>query len=174
MNFIDWISGTCLCILTACILFFMRFFRIWIRDIRDVASRLDGIEKELQNRDRLEYVMDKPVEENEVFTISPSPPPVMDGKPTNIDLIRYHIKLYYPTLIEEITNFSSEKLTQTDELLCMMIKLGYNNKEVASVLSITTSSVLTARYRLKRKLQLPEGRQLDSWIAQIGTMLIKP
>ena len=50
----------------------------------------------------------------------------------------------------------------------MMIKLKYPNKEIASILSITTNSVITARYRLKRKLGLPQDQQLDTWIQSIG------
>lgn len=171
MEYFDLISNICLCALTICIFFFIRFIRVWQIDIRAVSSRLDSIEKELHHHRTSENAIKEEPEEEKISSVSP--PLFMEDKPTGIDLIRYYIQLYHPTLLEEISNFSPEKLTQTDELLCMMIKLGYNNKEVASILSITTNSVLTARYRLKRKLQLPEGRQLDSWISHMGNPLMK-
>ena len=50
----------------------------------------------------------------------------------------------------------------------LYLKLIYPNKEIASILSITTNSVITARYRLKRKLGLTQDQQLDTWIQSIG------
>lgn len=133
--------------------------------MRSISKRLNNIENELQH-----HFASCPVSQQTIHFPALSPIVINDERPTNIDLIRYHIQLYHPTLLEEISAHTPEKLTPTDELLCMMIKLEYNNKEVASILSITTSSVLTARYRLKKKLHLPNSMQLDSWVALAGNL----
>jgi len=44
----------------------------------------------------------------------------------------------------------------------MLIVLKQNNEEISRTLGITRSSVLKNRYRLRTKLGLPEGCDLDS------------
>ena len=102
---------------------------------------------------------------------NPELPLLPKNKPGSMKLIRRHFQLYYPQLMEAILQQASEKLTSSDELLCMMIKLEYTNKEIGSILSITPSSVITARYRLKRKLGLTQDQQLDLWIQELKTTI---
>lgn len=164
MDLSNSILDLCLLILVACVGAFIRYVYTWQRDMHSVSKRLNSIENELQH-----HFESCPISNRQAKNASAPPLPVInEEKPTNIELIRYHIQLYYPSLLEEISTYALEKLTPTDELLCMMIKLEYNNKEIASILSITNSSVLTARYRLKKKLQLPPDAQLDFWISLTG------
>lgn len=158
MDYVEMLFGVSLFLVIVTLLALIRYGRHWRTDIFHVSSRLQQIEEELDNRAetcplRLQIIAGQ--------SFSPS---VTEEKPTDIEQIRRYVRLHFPTLIEEITTYSSEKLSSSEELLCMMIKLGYTNKEISSILSITNSSVITARYRLKRKLDLPPGRQLDSWI----------
>ena len=62
------------------------------------------------------------------------------------------------------TDFSGNRTTKesTEELFCMLIVLKQNNEEISRTLGITRSSVLKNRYRLRTKLGLPEGCDLDS------------
>ena len=61
------------------------------------------------------------------------------------------------------------RITHAEELLCMLIILKQTNEEIARTLGISRSSVLQNRYRLKAKLQLPEGGELDLEINRIAT-----
>lgn len=61
------------------------------------------------------------------------------------------------------------RITHAEELLCMLIILKQTNEEISRTLGISRSSVLQNRYRLKAKLQLPEGIELDSEIIHIAT-----
>lgn len=133
----------------------------WRTDIRHVSSRLHRIEDELANRS-----LTCPMRLH-IISGQGSGSPLLEKKPEEIEQIRRYVHLHFPGFMEEISAHASEKLSSAEELLCMMIKMEYTNKEISSILSITNSSVITARYRLKRKLLLPPGRQLDSWIIGI-------
>ena len=58
-------------------------------------------------------------------------------------------------------------ITPVEELLCMLIKMNLNSREIADRMSISPGSLHTTRYRFKRKLPLPEGVTMDDWIRQI-------
>lgn len=60
-------------------------------------------------------------------------------------------------------------ITPTEELLCMYVDMGLNNKEIAEQMSISQGSLHTFRYRVKRKLPLSEGEQMDDWIRKLNT-----
>ena len=59
-------------------------------------------------------------------------------------------------------------LTRGEERLCVLIRARKRNREIARLLGIDESSLYTLRYRLKRKLPLPEGAALDDWILGLG------
>lgn len=56
-------------------------------------------------------------------------------------------------------------LTQTDLKLCALISLNLNMKEMAELLGISPESVKTARYRLRRKLNLATEDNLADFMA---------
>lgn len=59
-------------------------------------------------------------------------------------------------------------ITGSEEKLCILIRAKKRNKEIAQILHIDENTVYTQRYRIKRKLPLPEGVTMDEWIRQIG------
>lgn len=56
------------------------------------------------------------------------------------------------------------KLTETDRRICALIKLNVTTQEMANMLNITTESVNKARYRLRKKLDLPKETDLNVFI----------
>ncbi len=54
-----------------------------------------------------------------------------------------------------------------DLRLCAYLKLGTDNKEIAKLLNITSASVSTAMYRLKKKLGLSEETDLRAFILKL-------
>ncbi len=67
---------------------------------------------------------------------------------------------FFNTLKEQFPS-----LTTYDVRLAALIKLNLNNLEIATVLNISSGSVKTARYRLKKKLKLSQSDDLDRFIA---------
>lgn len=158
------IIGGGLVILFVSVALLMRYALIWRGEIRKTQTRLMQIEEEMQRHPKICPV--KQQMEDQVIHR-----PILSDKSSqnNTEMIQHYIHIYYPQFMEALANHASDKLTSSDELLCMMIKLEYTNKEIASILSITTNSVITARYRLKKKLALAANQTIDDWIQAIGT-----
>lgn len=55
-------------------------------------------------------------------------------------------------------------LTSNDELVCMLILLRFNTDEIAMSLGIARQSVISIRHRIRKKLRLEKGEDLDSVI----------
>lgn len=55
-------------------------------------------------------------------------------------------------------------LTPTDLKLCALLRLNYSSKEIANMLNLTIRGAEAARYRLRKKLNLPEEVNLVSFM----------
>jgi len=58
-------------------------------------------------------------------------------------------------------------LTENDLRLCAYIRIGMRIKQIAQMLSVSSESVKTNRYRLRKKLDLPEKLTLDEFIFKL-------
>lgn len=61
----------------------------------------------------------------------------------------------------------SPDLTESDMRLLALTKLNISTRQMAQMLGISPSSVHTARYRLRKKMSLPEEAQLEEIVEQI-------
>lgn len=59
-------------------------------------------------------------------------------------------------------------LKPNDKKLCAYLRMGLSSKEMASLLNTTLRSIETARYRLRKKLNLNQGQNLTSFIQNFG------
>lgn len=59
---------------------------------------------------------------------------------------------------------SYPELTATELKLCAFVRLGMNNKDIASVLHQNPDSVKVSRSRLRRKLKIDQGQNLESFL----------
>lgn len=59
------------------------------------------------------------------------------------------------------------EISQNDLKLCALIKLNLSIKEMAGILNISPDSVKTARYRLRKKLQLSSEENLSEFISKL-------
>lgn len=82
------------------------------------------------------------------------------------DQFRLAFNTLHPTALHRLRTACS-RVTRSEELLCMLIVLKQTNEEVSRTLGISRSSVLQNRYRLKQKLELPEGVELDSEVQRV-------
>jgi tetratricopeptide (TPR) repeat protein len=60
-----------------------------------------------------------------------------------------------------------EGLTSNDLKICSLIRLNLNIKETASILAISPESVKTARYRLRKKLELDPQQEIFNYLVQL-------
>lgn len=61
----------------------------------------------------------------------------------------------------------NDQLSISEQRLCALIKMRLPNREIANLLNIEVGSVKMAKYRLKKKLKLDEGTDLDGFIARV-------
>lgn len=59
-------------------------------------------------------------------------------------------------------------LKKADRKLCAYLKMGLSSKEMASLLNMSVRSIETARYRLRKKLNLDQGDNLTNFIQTFG------
>lgn len=71
--------------------------------------------------------------------------------------------LVYNDLIHRLSEQYPD-LKMNDRKLCAYLRLGLSSKEIASLLNTTTRSIETARYRLRKKLNLEAGDNLSEFI----------
>ncbi len=83
------------------------------------------------------------------------------------DTFKMHFDEVNPEFFTLI-NGVAEDLSHKDLKMCAYLKLGMDNKEIARLLNITSGSIRTALYRLKRKLDIPEEENLRHFIEQLG------
>ncbi len=59
-------------------------------------------------------------------------------------------------------------LTGKDLKLCALVKMNFSIKEISEMMGISTESVKTARYRLKKKLNLPGDMPLNDFLNTVS------
>ena len=57
------------------------------------------------------------------------------------------------------------ELTSTDLKLCAFVRLGMNNKDIASVLNQNPDSVKVSRSRIRKKLCIDQSQNLETFLA---------
>ena len=72
----------------------------------------------------------------------------------------------FPDLMTQLTD-RYPSLSAQDLKLIMLIKLDLNTKEIAAVMNISEKSSEVAKYRLRKKLQMPKGEKINTLIHSI-------
>lgn len=169
-----------------CIVFL--FFGFWGKSIRTKNKlKQKEIEDKLrQNDEELSNYMQallKKSKEQEVLKTEVAKLMLNSTKDSNIELLT-EMKNYklltkedwllfknkfnkaYPYYFFKLKN-SGFEFTNAEERLISLEKMGLSTEELANVLGISTESVLTARYRLRKKLKAPGTIQITVFIDEI-------
>ncbi|WP_299782143.1 hypothetical protein [uncultured Formosa sp.] len=72
----------------------------------------------------------------------------------------------YPEVCTNLLRVNS-KLVNTELTLCAMIWLNFSSKDIASFTNIQPRTVQTKKYRLRKKLNIPEDENIYTWIKRI-------
>jgi DNA-binding CsgD family transcriptional regulator len=88
---------------------------------------------------------------------------VQDNSWNDFDLYFESINKNFYTRLKQ----SYPDISTNDLKICALIKLNLSIKEMASILNISPDSVKTARYRLRKKLQLSTEDNLTSFILSV-------
>lgn len=60
-----------------------------------------------------------------------------------------------------------DKLTKNDLEFCSLLKLNLSNKEIASLLQISHESVITKKYRIKKKMEINDDHEFEKILTAI-------
>ena len=78
---------------------------------------------------------------------------------------RRHFESVHPDLIKRLTK-DYPKLTKNEFKLIALLRLKLSSKEISTVLGISPDSVKTARYRLRKKLDIDPKQELFDFLLQ--------
>lgn len=87
--------------------------------------------------------------------------------PDEIERFRQSFTALHPTALVRLRNACPE-ITRNEELFCMLVIVQQNTEEIARTLGIDRKSVTKIRYRLRTKLALPEGTDIDIWVQKLA------
>lgn len=85
------------------------------------------------------------------------------------DSFKLHFDQMHPSFFIHLKE-RFPKLTDNDLKLCAYICMELNNKQIAEMLLVQSKAILQARYRLKKKMDLPEDTNLNDYLKTIATM----
>lgn len=84
----------------------------------------------------------------------------------NWEKFEENFNLVYDDFMKKLTS-RFPNLKMNDRKLCAYLHMGMSSKEMASLLNMSVRSIETARYRLRKKLELESGDNLTSFIQGI-------
>lgn len=79
---------------------------------------------------------------------------------------KLHFDSVHPDFFVKLKAASGE-LTENDLRLCAYIRIGMRAKQIAEMLSVSSDSINSNRYRLRKKLGLQRGESLDDFIRKV-------
>jgi len=80
--------------------------------------------------------------------------------------LKVHFEKVHPDFYKKLKTLSSE-LTEYELRICSYIRISMGAKQIASMLMVNHHSVITSRYRIRKKLGLGKEQSLDDFIRNI-------
>ena len=82
------------------------------------------------------------------------------------DNFKMHFDKVHPHFFDKLKQHCSD-LTDENLKMCAYIKMRMTTKQIAQLLQVVPNSIITNRYRLKKKLQLNDEEDLDRFIGEL-------
>lgn len=80
--------------------------------------------------------------------------------------IKAHFEKIHPGFFDRLRK-KFPQLTPNDHKLCALLRMNLSTKEISHILKITAPSTEISRIRLRKKLELPKGINLTTYICEI-------
>ena len=78
-----------------------------------------------------------------------------------------YFNIIYDGLLDKL-RAAYPSLSKTDLKICVYVKLNLSTKEIADLMNISSRSVEMARYRLRKRLDLPPGQDIGEFLRTAG------
>jgi len=85
---------------------------------------------------------------------------------TDWQVLKTHFEEVHPNFFQMLQSRHPD-LTQNDLRLCAYIRINLTTKDIARLIHISDRSVQTAKYRIKKKMQLPASSDLTHYITEL-------
>ena len=82
------------------------------------------------------------------------------------DNFQIEFSIAFPDFIDKLTKLNS-KISSSDIKLCCYLKLGLKTKDIAKFSGLSVRAIENQRYRLRKKINIPSGTSLDSYVFRI-------
>lgn len=81
----------------------------------------------------------------------------------------FHLKFHehFPLFNQQLLTINSQ-LSHSDLEYCALIKLKFDTKEIAKYKNVSTSSVFSKKYRIRKKLDISTNANIYTWMFNIG------
>ena len=79
---------------------------------------------------------------------------------------KMHFDKVHPDFFEKLRHIC-DNLTEENLKMCAYLKMRMTTKQIAQLLQVVPNSIITSRYRLRKKLQLADNEDLDSFIGNL-------
>ena len=79
---------------------------------------------------------------------------------------KMHFDKVHPHFFGKLKKISNN-LTEENLRMCAYIKMRLANKQIAQLLHVIPNTIITSRYRLKKKLQLADDEDLDGFLGEL-------
>ncbi len=77
-----------------------------------------------------------------------------------------HFEKVHPDFFKKLTEISKD-LTKNDIQLCAYFRIGMSTKQIAQMLNVSPDSIKMHRYRIRKKLSIPENENFDTFMQNI-------
>ena len=78
-----------------------------------------------------------------------------------------YFNIIYDGLLDKLKS-SYPGISKTDMKICVYTKLNLSTKEIADIMNISARSVEMARYRLRKRLELPPGEDIAAFVKNLA------
>lgn len=82
------------------------------------------------------------------------------------DTFKLHFERVHPQFFS-ILKKMYPRLTDNELRLCAYIRIGLSNKQIAQMLLVQSKAVIQARYRLKKRMELPETTSVSDFLVNL-------
>lgn len=79
---------------------------------------------------------------------------------------KLHFEKVHPAFFSKLKE-QRPNLSENELRLCAYIRIGMENKQIAQMLSLQPDTIKTARYRIRKKLELQQSESLEDWLRNI-------
>ncbi|MDF9831135.1 DNA-binding CsgD family transcriptional regulator [Parabacteroides sp. PF5-6] len=131
-----------------------------------IASRKELSQRNEELRRQLKEIQDRPEKVTDLGKVMEMLHPRLLTHDEE-DQFRQSFSALHPMFLHRLRQ-ECPSITKGEELFCMLLVLNQTNEEIAYTLGINRPSVIKTRYRLRRKIDCPSEKTIETWVRALA------